>query len=111
VHCGDDDVAVPAIAVGARGLISVAGNVLPREIARMVRAALLGDFAEASEMQRDLLPFIDTLFAEANPIPVKALLSLMGRCSDRVRLPLVPATPELRNRLQAFLGQRDFRNV
>jgi 4-hydroxy-tetrahydrodipicolinate synthase len=103
VLCGDDDIVVPAIAAGARGLISVASNALPRAIATIVRHARAGDFATARADLLPLLPFIDLLFAEANPIPVKAALAMQDRISDAVRLPLVSATVALRERMAAFL--------
>jgi 4-hydroxy-tetrahydrodipicolinate synthase len=104
VFCGDDDLAVPAIAGGAQGLISVASNAMPRRIAELVRLALAGNAAAARRTLLPLLTFIDALFAEANPIPVKAVLAMQGRTTDAVRLPLVPATAELRQRLAAILA-------
>lgn len=103
VLSGDDDIVVPAIAAGARGLISVASNALPRAIATIVRHARAGDFATARADLLPLLPFIDALFVEANPIPVKAALAMQGRITDAVRLPLVPATAALRERMAPFL--------
>ena len=103
VLCGDDDIVVPAIASGARGLISVASNALPRAIATIVRHARAGDFATARADLLPLLPFIDLLFTEANPIPVKAALAMQGRITDTVRLPLLSATAPLRERMAPFL--------
>lgn len=103
VFCGDDDLVLPAIAAGARGLISVASNALPGPMARIVTAALAGEHAAARRDLLPLLPFIDALFAEANPIPVKAALAMQGRIDDAVRLPLVPATAALRERMRPFL--------
>lgn len=103
VLSGDDDIVVPAIAAGARGLISVASNALPRAIATIVRHARARDFATARADLLPLLPFIDALFVEANPIPVKAALAMQGRITDAVRLPLVPATAALRERMAPFL--------
>ncbi|MBK7596049.1 MAG: 4-hydroxy-tetrahydrodipicolinate synthase [Gemmatimonadetes bacterium] len=103
VLCGDDDLVVPAIAAGARGLISVASNALPRAIATIVRHARAGDFATARADLLPLLPFIDLLFTEANPIPVKAALAMQGRIGDTVRLPLLSATAPLRERMAPFL--------
>ncbi len=103
VLCGDDDLVVPAIAAGALGLISVASNALPGAMAGIVHATLAGDYATARHGLLLLLPFIDTLFAEANPIPVKAALAMQGRSTDGVRLPLVPATAAIRERLAPFL--------
>lgn len=103
ILCGDDDIVVPAMAAGAVGLISVASNAIPRRISRLVATAGRGGWADARTELLALLPFIDALFAESNPIPVKAVLELMGRASGAVRLPLLPATPALRVRLQQLL--------
>lgn len=111
VFSGDDDMAVPAIASGACGLISVAGNALPGLISAMVTAALQGRTTEAAASLRRLLPLIDALFAESNPIPVKALLQAMGRSSDQVRLPLLPATPQLRARLDSLIKDLEVLHV
>lgn len=103
VLCGDDDIVVPAMAAGAVGLISVASNAIPRRISAMVAAAGRGDLRGALVAQVRLLPFIDALFAESNPIPVKAVLEMMAMASSAVRLPLLPATPALRERLRVLM--------
>ncbi len=108
VLCGDDDLAVPAIAAGAQGLISVAGNLLPDQVAAMVADALAGRMEAARRRQQDLIAIIDALFLEANPIPVKAALALRGFGTDAVRLPLVPATPALRAHLATLLQEHAF---
>lgn len=105
VLCGDDDIVVPAIAAGAHGLISVASNAIPHRIVDLVTAAMQGQHAQALAEQQRLLPFIDALFAESNPIPIKAALGLLGKCSATVRLPLVPCTPALREQLRIHLDQ------
>ncbi|MEP6591947.1 MAG: 4-hydroxy-tetrahydrodipicolinate synthase [Gemmatimonadota bacterium] len=105
VLCGDDDIAVPAIAAGAHGLISVASNAIPHRIADLVTASLQGQHAQALAEQHHLLPFIDALFAESNPIPIKAALQIIGRSGSGVRLPLVPCSPALRERLRFLLEQ------
>ena len=102
---GDDILAVAAIAVGASGLISVLGNVLPRETAAMVAAALRGDRAEAVRLNLRLLPLIDALFLESNPSPVKALLAQLGFGGDGLRLSLTPASAATRARLAEALAQ------
>lgn len=111
VLCGDDDILVPAIAAGARGLISVAGNAIPRRIVGMVAAALQGRYGQALSEQQLLLPFIDALFAESNPIPIKAALSLLGKAGATMRLPLVPCSPALREQLRLHLDQLEGRSV
>lgn len=105
VLCGDDDIVVPAMAAGAVGVISVASNAIPRRISAMVAAAGRGDYGGALAEQLRLLPFIDALFAESNPIPVKAVLEMMGKASSAVRLPLLPATAGLRQRLRVLMHE------
>lgn len=105
VLCGDDDIVVPAMAAGAVGVISVASNAIPRRISAMVAAAGRGDYGGALAEQLRLLPFIDALFAESNPIPVKAVLEMMGKASSAVRLPLLPATAGLRERLRVLMNE------
>ncbi|MBX3462785.1 MAG: 4-hydroxy-tetrahydrodipicolinate synthase [Planctomycetes bacterium] len=100
---GDDGLAVASIAVGAQGLVSVAGNVVPRLVRDLVAAALAGSAAAAQRLQARLLPLFDALFAEPNPIPVKAALDLVGIAGPMLRLPLQPATGATRDRLAAAL--------
>ncbi|HJV23493.1 MAG TPA: 4-hydroxy-tetrahydrodipicolinate synthase [Holophagaceae bacterium] len=101
---GDDNLAVASIAVGATGLVSVLGNALPAETKRLVSLALDGKREEAIALQRQLLPLMDALFLESNPIPVKAALQQLGLCGDAMRLPLVPASAATRARLQETLA-------
>lgn len=100
---GDDNLALPTIAVGASGLVSVLGNALPRETAALVAAARQGNGAEALRLHRQLLPLMDALFLESNPIPLKAALKLLGLCENVLRLPLVPAEPATRTRVAEAL--------
>ncbi|MDR3683820.1 MAG: 4-hydroxy-tetrahydrodipicolinate synthase [Geothrix sp.] len=100
---GDDNLALAAIAVGASGLVSVLGNVLPRETAAMIAAARSGNAAEALRLHQQLLPLMDALFLESNPIPLKAALKLLGLGEDVVRLPLSPASTATRTRLAEAL--------
>jgi len=101
---GDDNLALAAIAVGASGLISVIGNVLPRETKQLVDLALAGRRKEAVALHQALLPFMDALFLESNPIPTKAALALLGICGDTLRLPLEAATSATRARLAELLA-------
>jgi 4-hydroxy-tetrahydrodipicolinate synthase len=101
---GDDNMALPSIAVGASGLVSVTGNVLPRETKQLVDQALAGRRAEAIALHHALLPVMDALFLESNPIPAKAALALKGICGDTLRLPLVAASAATRARLKEVLG-------
>jgi 4-hydroxy-tetrahydrodipicolinate synthase len=100
---GDDNLALAAIAVGAAGLISVIGNVLPRETKRLVDLALAGSRREALTLHQAMLPLMDALFLESNPIPTKAALALQGICGDALRLPLVAASASTRARLAELL--------
>jgi len=100
---GDDNLALAAMAVGGSGLISVIGNVLPRETKQLVDLALAGRRAEAVALQHALMPLMDALFLESNPIPTKAALALKGICGDAMRLPLEAAGAATRARLAELL--------
>ena len=89
---GDDFVVAPLIACGARGVISVSSNVVPRHMADLVAAGLAGDFKKAREIQLQLAPLHRLLFIESNPIPVKMALHLMGRFGTEIRAPLTVMT-------------------
>ena len=103
VWSGNDDMAVAAMALGAQGVISVLSNVLPVETQAMALAALAGDFDTAADLQCSMLPVIDALFREVNPIPVKAAMKLLGFDCGGCRLPLGPAKPETAIALQKLL--------
>ncbi len=103
VWSGNDDQAVAAMALGAKGVISVVSNVLPVETQAMAQAALAGDFDTASDLQCQMLPLIDTLFREVNPIPVKAAMELLGYDCGKCRLPLGHAAKETLQQLQMHL--------
>lgn len=105
VYCGNDDVIVPSMALGAVGAISVAANILPGRLVQLTRHCHEGDFARARRIQLDLLPVIRALFSQVNPIPVKAALSMMGLCSDVLRLPLTPLEEPHRAQLYALLKE------
>ncbi len=100
---GDDNLALASLAVGAAGLVSVLANLLPGETAALVGAARGGALEEARRMHQRLLPLMDALFLESNPIPLKAGLKLLGISEDLVRLPLVPADAATRSRLAEAL--------
>jgi 4-hydroxy-tetrahydrodipicolinate synthase len=104
VLSGDDALTLPAMAVGARGVISVASNECPAEMARMVEAAERNDFAAAREIHARLLPLLLANFAESNPIPVKAAMARMGLLEESYRLPMVPPRPETREKLARVLA-------
>ena len=105
VFSGDDNLALAAVGVGAHGLISVASNEAPAEISAMVRAALENRWSEARELERRFGRLLDANFWESNPGPVKTGLSLMGRCTDTMRLPLVPPSASTRSRLEKLAGE------
>ena len=100
---GDDSLTLPFMAVGAQGVISVASNVIPREVAQMVRAFAAGDAVKAGRLHAKWLPLFKDLFIETNPVPVKAALAMMGRMAEEYRLPLVPLSNANRARLRATL--------
>jgi len=105
VFSGDDNMALAAIGIGAHGLISVASNEAPAEVGRMIRSALMNDWAQAREVERRLGRLFEANFWESNPAPVKTVLSLMGKCGDTVRLPLVPPTAATRAKLERLAGE------
>lgn len=90
---GDDNMALPSIAVGASGLVSVLGNLVPAGAKALVDAARLGDLQEARRLHCRFLPLMDALFMESNPVPLKAGLQLMGISGGALRPPLAPAEP------------------
>ena len=89
-YSGNDDIIVPMICCGYKGVISVLSNLMPKETSRMAHLALEGRNHEAAAMQLKLLPLINALFCETSPIPVKAAMAAIGMCENEVRLPLVP---------------------
>jgi 4-hydroxy-tetrahydrodipicolinate synthase len=105
IFSGDDNMALASIGVGAHGLISVAANEIPSEMGGMIRAALANNWAEARDLERRYSRLIDANFWDSNPSPVKTVLNLMGRCSDHVRLPLVPPTAAIRAKLERLVGE------
>ncbi|MFN7993545.1 MAG: 4-hydroxy-tetrahydrodipicolinate synthase [Bryobacteraceae bacterium] len=94
VLSGDDAITIPLMALGGRGIISVASNEIPAEMTRLAHSCASGDFAAARAIQRRYLPLMDINFVESNPIPVKAAMALMGLLEPVYRLPLVPPKPE-----------------
>ena len=94
IWSGNDDQIVPLIACGGVGVISVLSNVLPEKTVEMCMKAINGDIKGAMDMQCDMLPLINALFCEVNPIPVKAAVAALGYCDNYVRLPLTPMEPE-----------------
>jgi 4-hydroxy-tetrahydrodipicolinate synthase len=105
VLSGDDPMTLPVIALGGVGVISVASNVAPGAVSDMVSALLSGDFERGRELHYELLPLFRALFVETNPIPVKTAASLLGLCSDEMRLPLIPMSGENLRYLQEILDR------
>jgi 4-hydroxy-tetrahydrodipicolinate synthase len=105
VFAGDDGLALPVIALGGAGLISVASNAIPAQMTQMVRAAMTGDWTSARSVNSKYLKLMQAHFCEPSPAPVKAVLELMGRCEDVLRLPMVPVTAATREKLQGLVGE------
>ncbi|NDY42756.1 4-hydroxy-tetrahydrodipicolinate synthase [Dissulfurirhabdus thermomarina] len=106
VLSGDDFTAFPTMALGGRGVISVAANVMPRQMAALMNAALKGDMAKARRLHFQLFPLFEALFFETNPVPAKTALALMGRLpSGEVRLPLAPMSEANEGRLRDVLAE------
>lgn len=105
VLSGDDGLAVPMISVGAEGVISVASNVIPRDMGEMIRAALSGDFAKARALHAKYYPLFHDLFIDANPVMVKEAMAMMGRLERVFRLPLCETTDANRETMRATLSR------
>ncbi|MBI3998541.1 MAG: 4-hydroxy-tetrahydrodipicolinate synthase [Armatimonadetes bacterium] len=103
IYSGDDSLTLPKLAVGAVGVVSVAGNLIPREIQKMIKAFFAGQVAEALRIHRRLWPLFKVLFITTNPVPVKAAMRLAGFDCGKVRLPLVDATPKEEEQIRAVL--------
>ena len=104
VYSGEDGLTVPMLAMGGMGTISVLSNVVPRQAVAMTDAFFAGRVQEAADWQCKLLPLINDLFCEVNPIPAKAAISAMGYGEEHIRLPLTPMEPE--NRAKLFAEMR-----
>ena len=102
VISGDDLMALPVIALGGAGLVSVASNEVPGEMARMVAAAIDGDWATARALYRRYFRLITANFLETNPGPVKSVMAMMGRLEEIYRLPMVPVAPATREKLKGL---------
>ena len=100
---GDDSLTLPFMSVGAQGVISVASNVIPREVSQMVNAFARGDVKQAAQLHAKFYPVFKDLFLETNPVPVKAALAMMGLIGEEYRLPLVKMSDANRAKLKATL--------
>src|SRR5664279_1312591 len=105
VLSGDDAVTLPVVALGGVGVISVASNEIPREMADMTRAALNNDWTTARALHRKYLPLMLANFIESSPLPVKAVLAMMGKIEEIYRLPLLPMRRDTRSRLQKIAAE------
>src|SRR5258708_3081789 len=105
VFSGDDAVTLPVIALGGVGIISVASNEIPHEMTAMTRAALADDWTTARTLHRKYLPLMQANFIESSPLPVKAVLAMMGKIEEVYRLPLLPMRRDMRSRLQKIAAE------
>ncbi len=105
VLSGDDSLTLPMLALGAKGVISVAGNVAPRQMKRMLDLFAAGDMEGARQAHYELLPLFKALFVETNPAPVKKACELLGVCSGELRLPMVPVKQETEALLKEVLAK------
>jgi 4-hydroxy-tetrahydrodipicolinate synthase len=102
---GDDSLTLPLMAIGAKGVVSVVANVMPREMHEMAAAALSGDFEHARAIHFKLLPLMRALFQETNPIPVKQACAYMGKCTNEMRMPLTSMSHGPAERLRATMKE------
>ncbi|GGA76260.1 4-hydroxy-tetrahydrodipicolinate synthase [Edaphobacter acidisoli] len=105
VLAGDDSLALPVMALGGSGLVSVASNAVPAQMARMVRSALDNDWVTARRINRQFFRLMQAHFWEPSPAPVKAVLAMLGRGEDVLRLPMVPVTESTRRKLERIIGE------
>lgn len=105
VLSGDDFITLPMMACGAKGVISVTANIMPKQISSLVDAFFAGDMEEAKRLHLYLLKISNAMFIETNPVPVKTGVSLLGRCRDEVRLPLAPLAEANRAKLAAIMKE------
>lgn len=104
ILCGDDAITIPLVALGGRGIVSVASNEIPAEMSRLAHLAMAGDFAEARAMQRRWMPLMEMNFIESNPIPVKTAMSMMGLLEPVWRLPMTPPTLATWEKIESVLS-------
>lgn len=102
---GDDFITFPMMACGAKGVISVTANIMPKAISDLTDAFFAGDLEKARQLHLDTLKISNAMFIESNPVPVKTALGLMGKCSDEVRLPLAPMSAANKSKLEAIMKE------
>jgi 4-hydroxy-tetrahydrodipicolinate synthase len=105
VLSGDDSLTLPMLSVGAHGVIGVIPNLAPAKTVSLVRAAREGDYGRARQLHFELLPIMQALSTETNPIPVKAAMAMIGKCGPEIRMPLTPITEPNRKRLEVVLRE------
>ncbi len=104
LYSGEDGLVVPMLSLGARGVISVAANIVPQEMSELVHSYLDGDLKKSLQIQLDFLPLINALFSDVNPIPVKEALNILGWNVGLCRMPLCEMSPECRDRLESVMS-------
>lgn len=105
VLSGDDFITFPMMACGAKGVISVLANIMPKAVGDLTDAYYAGDLATARKLHLDTLKISNAMFIESNPVPVKTALGLMGKCSDEVRLPLAPMSAANKAKLETIMKE------
>ena len=105
IMCGDDSLTVPMMLLGAKGVISVASNIIPAELKKMTDACASGDFMTAVAMHRKYWRLFKDLFVESNPIPVKAAMAMLGMIEEEYRLPLCPLSDVNREKLRKTVSE------
>jgi len=105
VLAGDDALALPILAVGGSGLVSVASNAIPQQMSQMVNAALNDNWISARRINRHYFHLMQANFCEPSPAPIKAVMALLGRGNEELRLPMVPVTATTRRKLERILGE------
>lgn len=105
VFAGDDALALPTLSVGGIGLISVASNAIPQQVSQMVASALNDNWIAARRINRHYFALMQAIFTEPSPAPIKAVLSLLGRGNEILRLPMVPVSGVTKRKLETLLGQ------
>ena len=107
IYSGNDDQIVPILSLGGKGVISVLSNLMPAETSKMCKLFFDGELAAARKLQLDLLPLINSLFSEVNPIPVKAAMAAMGFCDNYVRLPLTTMDPDKEAVMLSYMKEQN----
>ena len=107
IYSGNDDQIVPVLSLGGKGVISVLSNIMPKATSEMCKKFFEGDTAGARKLQLDLLPLVNALFCEVNPIPAKAAVAAMGYCENRVRLPLTVMEEQNEAKLLSLMKQQN----